>query len=53
MTKTDANYIHSYLLKIVQKSNDDFEPLRCGLLTFEHQGCKNFSKNSTIGKEGQ
>jgi len=91
MTKTDANYIHSYLLKIVQKSDDDFEPLgntkrkefsdcscgcsyflklegqlgndwgvctnisshRCGLLTFEHQGCKNFSKNSTIGKEGQ
>ena len=91
MTKYDSNYIHAFLLKIVPKFEQDYDPCgktprdenfdcscgcsyflkldgqlgqdwgvcthtkshRCGLLTFEHQGCKYFSTNCVIGKEGQ
>jgi len=84
MCSYETNYIYSYLLKILNKS-DDFKPQknyecgsgcsyfmkiegdigfnwgvcvnqkshRCGLLTFENQGCTEFTKNGVIGKEGQ
>ena len=85
----DSNFIHSHLIKIVNKNERDYEPFgnmeknhmdcscgcsffvklngelgndwgvclnskshRCGLLTFEHQGCTEFSDHGTIGKEG-
>lgn len=48
----------SYFLKIAGDLGDDWgvcansKSHRCGLLTFEHQGCMEFSNHGTIGKEG-
>lgn len=84
----ESNFVHAYLLKILQVMPEDFEPYgnaprvgldcsagcarfsrlegelssdwgvccnkdshRCGMLTFEHQGCDKFT-NQPIGKEG-
>lgn len=49
----------SFFLKVSGNLGNDWgvctnsKSHRCGLLTFEHQGCVEFSDHGVIGKEGQ
>lgn len=48
----------SFFVKLSGNLGDDWgvclnvKSHRCGLLTFEHQGCTEFSRHGVIGKEG-